>query len=120
MKKLLISSFFFALTLSAFSLKGMEANTWSNLNNLTDEIPSDVLSRFYDSFIIDSQGNFLGAMTAEIKDYATLPEILTLVANQGYAVDGNKVIDKHKPRIFSSGCKYNEDWICQFNDDIVN
>ena len=83
----------------------------------TDEIPQDVLTRFYDSFILDAHGNFLGAMVGEMKEYITLPEILQLISNAGHTVEGPKVIDKHKPRLFSGGCKYNESWICQFDID---
>jgi hypothetical protein len=108
------------MSVGAFSMVGTTNWTINTPENITDEVPTDVLNRFYESFIIDSQGNFLGAMVGEIRNYATMPEILTLVSNQGYAIDGNKVIDRHKPRVLSKGCKYNEDWICQFDDSIVD
>lgn len=119
MKKLVLFAFFSFLTLSTFSLTAPEMiNEQPEVS--TEEIPQDVLSRFYGSFIVDSQGNFLGAMVGEMKEYVTMPEILTLISDVGYAVDGDKIIDRHKPRTFGGGCKYKENWICQFDDSIVD
>ncbi|MEO1263377.1 MAG: hypothetical protein AAFZ15_31495 [Bacteroidota bacterium] len=114
MKKIFVFALFSFLTMPVFSIDNNGITNDEPPVVSTDEIPENVLAGFYGSFIEDSEGNFLGAKVGEMKQYLGLPEILTLISNEGYAVSEVKVIDRHKPRFFGGGCKYKDDWICQF------
>jgi len=89
--------------------------TQPSRNTLTSQVPTQVLSNFYASFLVDDDGYFLGAEVEEIQSYLTFDEVLHLISVAGYAVHNDKIIDKHKPRV-SGGCKYNKKWLCQFKD----
>ena len=86
------------------------------VSKLMTEVPTLVLQEFYNSFISDTEGYFLGAMINDIRNYISLEEIITLIEGQGFAVDDTKIIDRHRPRITQNGCKYNVNWLCQFKD----
>lgn len=80
-----------------------------------DNIPREVLVRFYSSFIVSDDGVFRGAMVGEIREYLSIDDILTLISNQGVTVYKDKIIDRHRPR--PKRCKYNSNWLCQFDDE---
>ena len=109
--------FFLTSAFSSTAMPNIENNS-KIVDNLIVEIPQDVLSRFYSSFIIDNRGNFLGAKVNEIREYITFSEILLLISSEGYKVSELVILDRHRPRRFGGGCKFSNDWICQFEDPL--
>lgn len=81
-------------------------------------VPSDVLQRFYDTYMYDEQGRFAGAYIGEIELYATMPEIINIVTNTGGTLAGTVIYEGYKPRL--RGCKKNSKWICTVEGDVVD
>ena len=117
MKKLpliLIAFFAFAAFGNASSIipNGLsDTNPTLTEDAVTVTVPSDVLQRFYDSFVYDENGKFRGAYTGEIENYATMPEIITIVNNSGVQLAGTVIYEGYKPKL--RGCKKNDKWICK-------
>ena len=87
-------------------------------DDLNTTVPSDVLQRFYDTFVYDEVGKFRGAYTGEIENYATMPEIIAIVTGTGVETAGVVIYEGYKPRI--RGCKQNDKWICTVEGDVVD
>lgn len=85
---------------------------------ITSEIiPSDVLRRFYSSFIMDDKGSLRGAYIGEIDDYASLDEIKRILTSSGVISEATIIYEGYKPK-GSRGCKRNSNWICTLEGEV--
>ncbi|MEO1263376.1 MAG: hypothetical protein AAFZ15_31490 [Bacteroidota bacterium] len=83
----------------------------------SDEVPAQVLTGFYNTFIFNEEGKFTGAWTGEIENYASMDEIITIVHDSGVQLAGNNIYEGYKPKL--RGCKKNSKWICSIEGDVV-
>lgn len=123
MKKLVFALFsFFAFiaigNTSPIVNSELENNRLSAFENTTVTVPSDVLQRFYDTFVYDENGKFRGAYIGEIENYATMPEIISIVDDTGVQLAGTHIYEGYKPKL--RGCKQNRKWICTLEGDVVD
>lgn len=118
-KLLILIPMFMVFSVSLFSVN----NTGEQLEEIkqmqhSDEIPRDVLNRFYNSFIFDETNNFRGAFIGEMLNYTNYSEIERLIYESGAISSITKIFEGYKPKL--KGCKRNSDWVCTLEGELVD